>query len=367
MQLKQQRTVLVTGNMGYIGPLVVRQLVDAIPDVYVIGVDSGFFAHCLTGANWLPERLVHEQHFCDIRDLSDDLLGRVDAIIHLAAISNDPMGKAFEAPTDAINSTASGDLAKRARKAGVHSFVFASSCSIYGSAGADARTEDAELNPLTAYARSKVHMEKVLENLADDEFTATCLRFATACGWSPRTRLDLVLNDFVASAVASGRIEVLSDGTPWRPLVHIEDMAKALTWAIDRSAADSGNFLAVNVGNDEWNYQIRDLAKAVAELVPGTEISINENAVPDKRSYRVSFELLKRVAPADLIRRSLEDTVRELHVNLQAIGFADPNFRESRFIRLSELRKLQGLGVLDMDLRWTDRPRTGVNSKNTLD
>ncbi len=352
--MNQNRTILVTGNMGYIGPLVVRELVEVWPKARVIGLDSGYFAHCLTGPDWFPESLLHEQHFCDLRDVSYELLERVDAVIHLAAISNDPMGKAFEVPTEAINAIASADLARRAKKAGVQNFVFASSCSMYGTAGDTPRTEEASLNPLTAYARSKVYMEGALKELADDAFTVTCLRFATACGWSTRTRLDLVLNDFVASAVAKGRIEVLSDGTPWRPLIHIDDMARALVWAADRDSRNTGEFMAVNVGRDDWNYQIRDLAEAVADLVPGTELTINENAAPDRRSYRVSFDLLSRVAPPGLIRWGLESTVRDLYANLKAIDFADRNFRNSRFIRLNELQRLQGLGVLDSDLRWTD-------------
>jgi nucleoside-diphosphate-sugar epimerase len=354
--LKQQKTILVTGNMGYVGPLVVQELIRTIPGVYIIGLDSGYFAHCLTGARWIPERMVHEQHFCDIRDVSDSLLQRVDAIIHLAAISNDPMGIAFEAPTVAINATASGDLARRSKMAGVKTFVFASSCSIYGFAGDEARTEDAPLNPLTAYARSKVYMEQALQDLADERFTATCLRFATACGWSPRTRLDLVLNDFVASAVVNGRIEVLSDGSPWRPLVHIEDMARALAWASSRDAERSGKFIALNVGSDQWNYQIRDLASAVADLLPGTEVSINYSAAPDKRSYRVSFGLLAQIAPTGLISWNLEDAVCDLIENLKASGFEDRNFRDSRLIRLSELRNLQEQSALDAQLRWTNLP-----------
>jgi nucleoside-diphosphate-sugar epimerase len=361
--LKQRKTIIVTGNMGYIGPIVVRELIRTIPGVYIIGLDTGYFAHCLTGARWIPERMVHEQHFCDIRDVSDSLLERADVIIHLAAISNDPMGRAFEAPTFEINATASGELARRSKVAGVKTFVFASSCSIYGSAGDDARTEDAPLNPLTAYARSKVFMEQALHALVDGGFTATCLRFATACGWSPRTRLDLVLNDFVAAAVVNRRIEVLSDGSPWRPLVHIEDMARALVWATGREAERSEKFLAVNVGSDQWNYQIRDLASAVADLVPGTEVSVNDSAAPDKRSYRVNFGLLAQIAPAGLISWNLEDAVRDLFVNLKALGFEDRNFRDSRMIRLSELRNLQEQCALDAQLRWTSQQSSAAAAR----
>lgn len=344
--------ILVTGNMGYIGPIVVRELVATIPDAYIIGLDMGYFAQCLTAAKVFPEYLIREQHFCDIREVDDELLGSVDAIVHLAAISNDPMGSAFENQTKEINATASESLARRAKKAGVKRFIFASSCSMYGSSEDTPRTEDAPLNPLTAYARSKVHMENILRELSDERFSATCLRFATACGWSPRTRLDLVLNDFVASAVANGRIDVLSDGTPWRPLVHIEDMARSLVWAVGRDTKKLNPFIALNVGSEEWNYQIRDLAQAVADLVPGTEININQNAAPDKRSYRVSFELLRTIAPKNLIRWNLEQTVKQLHLNLRSMEFSDKNFRESRLIRLAELRRMTEIGALNDQLKW---------------
>jgi nucleoside-diphosphate-sugar epimerase len=353
--MTKPEVILVTGNMGYVGPLVVRELAESMPGAYTIGLDSGYFAHCLSGSGCFPESLVPEQYFCDIRDVSDHLLSRADAIIHLAAISNDPMGNFFEGPTDDINSKASVNLAFRAKKAGIKHFVFASSCSIYGSLGDSPRTEDAPLDPLTAYARSKVDVERALKEIADKEFIVTCLRFATACGWSPRTRLDLVLNDFVASAVASRRIDVLSDGSPWRPLVHIEDMARALVWAVGRKMSDSGIFMTVNIGSDDWNYQIKDLAQAVADLVPGTRLYINSNAAPDKRSYQVSFDLLRRVGPPGLIRWNLESAVHDLRTNLEEIGFSDSNFRDSRFVRLSELQRLRAQGLLDETLRWTRR------------
>ena len=344
--------ILITGNMGYIGPMVVRELVATVPNVYIIGLDAGYFAHCLTNAKVFPEYLVREQHFCDVREVDDALLARVDAIIHLAAISNDPMGSAFENQTKEINSTASETLARRAKKAGVKRFVFASSCSMYGSSDDTPRTENSPLNPLTAYARSKVHMENILRVLSDESFSATCLRFATACGWSPRTRLDLVLNDFVASAVANGRIDVLSDGSPWRPLVHIEDMARSLVWAVGRDTKELDPFMAVNVGSEEWNYQIKDLAQAVANLVPGIEININHNAAPDKRSYRVSFELLRTIAPRNLICWDLEKTVQQLFLNLKSMAFSDKYFRESNLIRLAELRRMREIGVLNDQLKW---------------
>lgn len=350
--------ILVTGNMGYVGPVVVAHLRDAFPGAAIIGYDSGFFAHCLTTPRGLPEAEgLDAQHFGDVRDLPPALLEGVDAVVHLAAISNDPMGNRYEAPTAAINAEASLRLAALAREAGVRAFVFASSCSVYGFAEGGARKEGDPLNPLTAYARSKIATEEGLRGLDNGAMTVTCLRFATACGMSPRLRLDLVLNDFVACALASGEITVLSDGTPWRPLIEVRDMARAIEWAIGRTPEQGGRVLSVNAGSDEWNCQVRDLAEAVAQEVPGTRVSINTAAPPDKRSYRVDFSLFRELAPRHQPQIGLAEAVRDLRDGLRAIGFADPNFREGRAIRLRVLDALIAEGRLDADLR-----RTGVSA-----
>jgi len=241
--------------MGYVGPEVVSHLSSELPDAELVGLDSGFFAHCLTGANNLPETSLTKQIFSDVRDISPAMLEGVTGIVHLAAVSNDPMGKSFEVATEAINHLATVNLAKMASRHGVNSFVFASSCSMYGAADEDARTEDSPLNPLTAYARSKVASEIDLKELADEGMRVTCLRFPTACGMSDRLRLDLVLNDFVASAIANGEIVVLSDGSPWRPLIDVRDMARAVGWALNREINSGSEYLAINVGKNEWNYQ----------------------------------------------------------------------------------------------------------------
>ena len=249
--------ILITGPMGYVGPILARHLRATFPDAELIGFDSGYFAHNLTGTLRLPETLLDRLHFGDIRNFPPDLLDGVDAVVHLAAISNDPMGKEFEAVTEAINEKASIALAQMAQERGVGTFVFASSCSIYGAAEGSPRREADPLNPLTAYARSKVAMENALRSSNAGQMTVTCLRFATACGMSDRLRLDLVLNDFVASALATGEITVLSDGTPWRPLIDVADMARAIEWAIGRAAENGGRFLVVNAGNQAANYQVR--------------------------------------------------------------------------------------------------------------
>jgi nucleoside-diphosphate-sugar epimerase len=243
-------------------------------------------------------------------------------------------------------------LAKTAKEEGVKAFVFASSCSMYGAAGDQAKTEDSELNPLTAYAKSKVYTERDLEPMAQDGFMVTSLRFSTACGMSDRLRLDLVLNDFVAAAIASKQIKILSDGTPWRPLININDMARAIAWAINREPVDGSHFLAVNIGSNEWNYQIKDLAAAVARVIPGVKVSINKDAEPDKRSYSVDFSLFRRVAPNHQPKYDIVTTVNELKNGLESMGFRDENFRNSRFMRLKVLNHLREKNLLTESLVW---------------
>ncbi|SHJ59782.1 Nucleoside-diphosphate-sugar epimerase [Hymenobacter daecheongensis DSM 21074] len=344
--------ILITGNMGYVGPGVVRHLRQQFPQAELIGYDMAYFAHCLTGGQRLPEARLDCQHFGDVRQLPAALLQGVDAVVHLAAISNDPMGQTYEEVTLEINHRAGIRLARLAREAGVKAFVFASSCSMYGAGGEGAKTEDSALNPLTAYARSKVLSEQDLAPLADDSFRITCLRFATACGWSDRLRLDLVVNDFVAGAVATGRISILSDGSPWRPLIHVQDMARAIEWAIGRPADCGGAFLAINAGSEQWNYQVRELAAAIAHIIPGTEVELNPSAPPDKRSYRVDFSLFRQLAPHHQPRRTLADTITELHAGLLSMNFRDPEFRSSQLMRLRVLTALRDTGQLDARLGW---------------
>jgi nucleoside-diphosphate-sugar epimerase len=344
--------ILITGNMGYVGPSVVRRLRESRPKATLVGFDAGYFAHCLTNAEFLPEARLDLQYFADVRKVQPEILRGVDAIVHLAAISNDPMGKTFEEVTYAINFRASVELAKLAKAAGVKSFVFASSCSMYGMADDTPRKETSPLNPLTAYAKSKVSTETELQKLADRSFRVTCLRFATACGMSDRLRLDLVVNDFVACAVTSKNITILSDGTPWRPLIHVKDMARAFDWGIDRDAS-LGDFLAVNVGSDVWNYRVTELAEAVAKVVPGVSISVNKAAPQDSRSYRVDFALYRKIAPDHQPQVDLLTAVAELREGLGAMGFNDANFRTSRYMRLQALKRLREAGALDAELNWT--------------
>jgi nucleoside-diphosphate-sugar epimerase len=292
------------------------------------------------------------QYFGDVRELSQDLFEDVDAVVHLAAISNDPMGDRFEEVTFDINYQASVDLAKAAKAAGVGRFVFASSCSVYGFTEGGARDELSSINPLTAYAKSKIKMEEELNKLADESFVVTCLRFATACGSSDRLRLDLVLNDFVAGAIASKRITVLSDGTPWRPLIHVKDMALAMDWAIQRESADVGPFLTLNAGSNEWNYQVRDLAEAVAEAIPGVDVYIDKDAPADKRSYQVDFSLYERLAPAHQPKMVLKTAIEDVAERMELMGFNDKDFRSSQLIRLKVISEHCKQGRLNSRLQW---------------
>ena len=337
--------------MGYVGPLVVNQLHSKYPEAEIIGYDMGYFTQFLTGAKVFPELKLNMQYFGDVREIPKELFDGLTSVVHLAAISNDPMGNEFLEPTFQINALSTVEIARKARDAGAKSFVFASSCSMYGADDGISKTEDAKLNPLTEYARSKVYSERELEKIATDSFTITSLRFATACGMSDRLRLDLVLNDFVASAVTTKKIMILSDGTPWRPLIHVKDMARAIDWAIGRPS-NGNNFIAVNAGRDDWNYQVKELAIAVADAIPGVEILINKDAAPDKRSYKVNFDKFKSIAPKYQPQNELKDTIAELKNGLEKMCFNNSDFRNSMFMRLKILKSYIENNLLDSNLRW---------------
>jgi nucleoside-diphosphate-sugar epimerase len=345
--------IIIAGNLGYIGPSVTRQLRKSYPDAELIGFDIGYFAHCLSNASFIPEIHADKQVYGDIRKFPADLLKGVDIIVDLAAISNDPMSFKFEEVTLDVNYRAAVKLARLAKDNGVRSFVYASSCSMYGLADDSERKEGDKLNPLTAYARSKVMAEEELQPLADDRFTVTCLRFATACGWTNRLRLDLVLNDFVAGALVNKEISILSDGTPWRPMINTKDMARAIDWGTSRKAENGGKFLAVNTGSNQWNNRILALAEAIKTVIPGVKVSVNPDAPPDKRSYRANFDLFKKLAPNHQPQEDLISTVKEIKDNLVAMNFNDPDYRNSTFIRLKVLDNLMKTGMLNDNLEWT--------------
>lgn len=347
------KRILIIGNLGYIGPVAVKYLKSKHPEAHIAGYDIGYFIQNYTNNGLVGDTYLNQQFYGDVRNFDESVLKGFDSIIYLAAISNDPMGNVYEKPTLDINYHAAIDIAKKAKKQGVKSFVFASSCSVYGFADTAPRTETSEVNPLTAYAKSKVYAEKELEPIADANFKITCLRFATACGFSDRLRLDLVLNDFVASAIVDKKITILSDGTPWRPLIHVKDMSRAMDWAISRN--DAANFLVVNAGSNIWNYQVKELAYAVQKAFNGIEININANAQPDKRSYKVSFDLFSELAPKYQPQVSLNEAIEGLKNGLEAMNFNDSNFRQSKLIRLKTIQSLISDSLIDNELFRTEK------------
>lgn len=344
--------VLITGNMGYVGCVLVKHLKNKYKDIEIIGHDTAFFAHCLTDADSLPEAKIARQYFGDLRELPQEILTGVDAVVHLAAISNDPIGNEFAEITKDINHKATVRLAELAVKSGVKNFVYASSCSIYGAAEGGPRKESDALNPLTAYAVSKVSSEEGLASLDAGNMVITALRFSTACGMSERLRLDLVLNDFVTAALLTNEITVLSDGSPWRPLINVKDMARAIEWASTRTIDNGGQVLRVNVGSDMWNYQVKDLANAVAANIPGTVVKINTEAPPDKRSYQVDFSLFKSLAKDYQPQVTLEQTINELKEGISNIHFENDTFRNSQFIRFNVLKNLIAKHKINKELVW---------------
>ncbi len=340
--------ILMIGHRGYVGPVAARHLARALPGAEIHGLDANWFQG--SEAAPFPDGAFASQRRGDVRDLTEADFRGFDAVVALAAVSNDPIGKEFEDATADINSAAVLKAARAAEAAGVKRFIFASSCSMYGAGSDSFRKETDTLNPLTAYARSKVATEEGLRPLAGGGFMVTSLRFSTACGASPMLRLDLVLNDFVATALRTGRIEVLSDGSPWRPLIHVEDMARAIEWALVRGG---DNLVEVNVGSQDWTWQVGRLAEDVAAILGGVAVEINTSAAPDKRSYRVDFSRFQALAPDHQPRKDFTQAVRELADQLRAIDFAEKAVRESRFIRLNVLRGHVAGGRLDGALRWT--------------
>lgn len=348
MEVMVRKNILILGNLGYVGPELTKLLRKKYPSYHLTGYDTGFFTLQYTTSLFAPENHLDVQLYGDVRTPDALNLEDYDTIIALAAISNDPIGNKFEQVTMDVNCDSLVEIAKKAKLKGVRSFVFASSCSVYGFAEEGDRKEDSEVNPLTAYAKSKVKAELELEKIAGDDFKVTCLRFATACGMSDRLRLDLVLNDFVASAIANKKIEILSDGKPWRPLINVKDMGRAIDWAIHRN--DGENCIIVNAGNNEWNYQVAELAEAVKEIFPEILVSINENAAPDKRSYKVNFDAFKEIAPDFQPQYTLKQTILELKEGLENIGFKDEKFRNSNLIRLNVINQLLENGKLNEEL-----------------
>lgn len=351
--------ILITGNLGYVGPGVVKEFRKYYPKSEILGFDTGYFSKYITTTGPAPENHLDAQYYGDVRNFPEKLLEGVDTLVYLAAISNDPIGNKFEKPTLDINCHAAIDIAKKAKIQGVKKYIYASSCSVYGAAEDKPRTEDSEVNPLTAYAKSKIYAEDGLALVAGSNFQISCHRFATACGMSDRLRLDLVLNDFVAGALTSGKIDILSDGTPWRPLINVVDMARAIRWSHERDNKDGGDYLVINTGRNDWNYTVKELAEKVRQFLPKTSVSINKNAAPDKRSYRVDFSLFEKLAPNHQPLFNLEQTIQGLIEGYMAIGFNDPDFRNSNLIRLNIINELLSKGYIDSDLRFSNKKILG--------
>jgi nucleoside-diphosphate-sugar epimerase len=321
--------VLVTGHRGYIGV----QLVDVLQRAghRVTGCDAGLFDGCEWEPFATPERELRK----DVRDLElDDVRGH-DCVMHLAAISNDPMGEVDVEVTLSVNRDASVRLAELAKEAGVPRWLFAGSCSVYGQATDHDVVETDPLNPLTAYARSKIETEEAVRPLADETFTPVFLRNATAYGHSPMLRIDLVVNNLLACAHALGEIRIMSDGSPWRPLIHCRDIARAF---LALSEADLPGGTAVNVGADDENYQVRDVAALVQALVPDADIEFTGEVGNDPRSYRVNFDLLSRLVPDFRLQYSLRSGMEELHAKLTEHGFSRADWESDQFVRLRRLR-----------------------------
>ena len=347
---------LITGNLGYIGPVLSKFIKKMDPSAYITGYDSGFFFNCPIAAEVLSGKPnIDLQVFGDVRNKEKikKYIKDADCIIHLAAISNDPMGLEFEQVTEEINMNSSIFIAEEAIKTKSKAFVFASSCSVYGQGSDSPRTEKDNVNPLTAYARSKIGTEENIFKLSDcGETKLSCLRFATACGFSPNIRLDLVLNDFIATALNSGKIEILSDGSPWRPLIDVEDMARAIYWACWRENGDQREIL--NIGSPDWNYQIRDLAMGVKNLLGDKiELSINTEAAPDKRSYQVSFDKYYKLAQKELLPKiTLQQSVKRMINALTPFRERLSRLERGHLIRLNVLKKLKENNHLDDQLNW---------------
>lgn len=339
--------ILLTGDAGYLGAVMAPLLREAGHEVQ--GLDALLYAGCELDrggtAGWIDRR----PH--DIRDLEPAQLEGFDAVLHLAALSNDPLGSLNPSLTEEINHQASVHLAECAKRAGVRRFLFASSCSLYGVAGDDLLDEDAAFNPVTAYGRSKVLVERDLASLADERFSPVSLRNATAYGASSALRLDLVVNEFVALAVTTGEIEIRSDGTPWRPLVHAEDIARAFLGALE-APREVIHDRAFNVGRTDENYQVSEIADLVAEAVPGSRVVYAPGGGPDPRCYRVDCGRLAAALPDFAPRWTLERGIAQLRDAFQAAGLTEADVTGPRFRRIGRIRQLMAAGSLDHDLRW---------------
>ena len=336
--------VLLTGHKGYIGTALAPMLLDAVHDVH--GLDIDIFSRCTYGDDpkSIPETIK------DIRDVTIDDVKGFDAVLHLAGLSNDPLGDLNADLTYEINHRASVRIAELAKEAGVKRFIFSSSCSNYGAGGDDLLTEDGDLNPVTPYGKSKVLVEQDLSKLADNNFCPLYLRNATAYGVSPRLRFDLVLNNLVAWAYTTGAVRLKSDGTPWRPIVHIEDISRAFVATL-HAPTDKVYNRAFNVGVPGENFRIREIAEIVRDAVPDSEVSFAPDASPDKRNYRVDCSLIQREVPEFKPQWTVKKGAVELYEAYKANGLTLEEFEGKRYKRIDHVRMLMADGIIGDQLR----------------
>jgi nucleoside-diphosphate-sugar epimerase len=349
--------VLVTGHKGYIGTVLTRMLLTEGHDV--VGLDSDLYERCTFGDGMVevPEILK------DVRDAHASDLEGFDAVLHLAGLSNDPLGDLNPELTYAINHRASIRLATLAKQTGVRRFIFSSSCSNYGAGGDDLIDENGVFRPVTPYGESKVLVERDVATLADANFSPTFLRNATAYGVSPRLRFDLVLNNLVAWAFTTGEVYLKSDGSPWRPIVHIEDISRAFT-AVLHAPIERVHNQAFNVGRTNQNFRIREIAEIVKDTVPGCKIAFAEGAGPDKRNYRVNCDKLPRTLPDFKPRWDARRGAQELYEAYKRIGVSLEDFEGPRFKRVDHVRMLLETGKIDGDLRRVDSPRRAAETRD---
>lgn len=338
--------ILVTGNNGYIGSKLTQLLLER--GDRVTGLDTNYYQGCEFNEFKYSIRQIPK----DIRRVSKEDLKDIDAIIHLAALSNDPLGAFDKKLTDDINFLATVNLAGLAKEAGIRRFLYASSCSMYGIAGEEAVTEDSPLSPVTEYAISKVKSEKALSQMADGSFSPVFLRAATAYGIAPMLRCDLVVNNLTGWAYTTGKIRIMSDGTPWRPTIHVEDLARAYIACLDAPLEAIHN-QAFNVGQNKENYRIREMAEVVKKVVPGCEVEYTYEHGSDSRTYRVSFDKISiRLKGFFKPQWDIEKGVKQLYQAFKAHGLTLEEFIGNRYIRLNQLKVLVDKKAVDKDLFW---------------